>query len=469
MNRIYIKICLILCIVTSSEVKAQDVKLKQITNERLESVRDTLSIKLGNYNIPADSILNDSIPVWPYFMTARLDSTVHNSPYAKGISIGVMVYDHTADSVLYAFNEKRLFKPASTEKLLTSITALKELGGDHNFTSRIYYQGEIKTDTIFFLPDSVRVNLPIEEQVDSLGNPLYRLTQVLHGDIYGVGSYDPMLSGTELNIFADSIQALRIDSICGNIYEDVSHRYNGLLTPFLVNKASSFMPAFRDALKRRNISLSGQIGIASCPTDAILVAERTHQLKHILNRTMKQSDNQYAEAIFHRLGSFSKEVHSIKKMIQLLGYNYEDYIIFDGSGLSHDNRVSPELEIAFLKYAKEQDSIYSILYETLPIAGVDGTLSSRMGDNSAHRNVHAKTGTLNGVITLAGYCKSFNQHDLIFSIMLNDIKSSVTAKALEDELCTIMTHDSTFIPKKKVIIPRTKVRRRTPARKRKKK
>lgn len=469
MNKIYRIICLVLYTLASNSIQAQDVKLKQIINEKIESVRDTISIENKDYGFPSDSLLNDSIVPWPYFMTARLDSAVHFSPYAKGVSIGLMVYDHTADSVLYKFNEKRLFKPASTEKLLTSITALKELGGDYSFNSRIYYNGEIKTDTIFFLPDSVRVNMPVEEQTDSLGNPLYRLARVLHGDIYGVGSYDPMLSGTELNAFADSVQALGIDSICGNIFEDVSKRYNGILTPFLVNKNASFMPAFRDALKRRNISLSGQIGTAVCPTDAILVAEKSNVLKNILYRMMKQSDNQYAEAVYHHVGSLSREVHGIKKMIQLLGYNYGDYIIYDGSGLSHDNRVSPELEISFLKFAKEQDSIYSVLYEVLPIAGVDGTLSSRMGEYPTHKNVRAKTGTLNGVITLAGYCKSYNQHDLIFCIMLNDIKSSVTAKALEDELCTIMTHDATFIPKKKVIIPRTTVRRRTPVRKKKKK
>jgi hypothetical protein len=74
---------------------------------------------------------------------------------------------------------------------------------------------------------------------------------------------------------------------------------------------------------------------------------------------------------------------------------------------------------------------------------------------------------LNGVITLSGYCTSANNHELIFAIMLNDIKSSITAKALEDELCTIMTHDETFIPKKKVIVVKHRpVRRRTAARKR---
>ena len=63
------------------------------------------------------------------------------------------------------------------------------------------------------------------------------------------------------------------------------------------------------------------------------------------------------------------------------------------------------------------------------------------------------------------YLQQYRDNDN--NIMLNDIKSSITAKALEDELCTIMTHDETFIPKKKVIVVKHRpVRRRTAARKR---
>lgn len=292
--------------------------------------------------------------------------------------------------------------------------------------------------------------------------------KVFHGDFYGVGSYDPVFSGTDLNAFADSIVALGMDSIAGNIYEDVSNRYNLSISPFLVNKTGSFASKLRDALKLRNVLFSGLTGTSVCPEDTVLLAEQVHTLKQILNRMMKQSDNQYAEAVFHKIGSLRNyPIHGVRNLIGELSFNPNTYIIADGSGLSHDNKVSPELEIAFLKYARENDSIYNTLYSSLPIAGVDGTLSERMKELPAYRNVRAKTGTLNGVITLSGYCTSANNHELIFAIMLNDIKSSITAKALEDELCTIMTHDETFIPKKKVIVVKHRpVRRRTAARKR---
>jgi D-alanyl-D-alanine carboxypeptidase/D-alanyl-D-alanine-endopeptidase (penicillin-binding protein 4) len=449
---------------------AQDIKPRQLSQEHIEKSLDTISLyKESNVlSIEIDSLSRDSILPWPFYMTARLDTAMRTSPYMKGVTAGVMVYDFTADSVLYRYNEKRLLKPASTEKLLTSITALKELGADHPFYSRLYYTGEVKLDTIYFVPDSIRADIPFEELVDTLGNPLYKFMKVFHGDFYGVGSYDPVFSGTDLNAFADSIVALGMDSIAGNIYEDVSNRYNLSISPFLVNKTGSFASKLRDALKLRNVLFSGLTGTSVCPEDTVLLAEQVHTLKQILNRMMKQSDNQYAEAVFHKIGSLRNyPIHGVRNLIGELSFNPNTYIIADGSGLSHDNKVSPELEIAFLKYARENDSIYNTLYSSLPIAGVDGTLSERMKELPAYRNVRAKTGTLNGVITLSGYCTSANNHELIFAIMLNDIKSSITAKALEDELCTIMTHDETFIPKKKVIVVKHRpVRRRTAARKR---
>ncbi|MBQ2507570.1 MAG: D-alanyl-D-alanine carboxypeptidase/D-alanyl-D-alanine-endopeptidase [Bacteroidaceae bacterium] len=449
---------------------AQDIKPRQLKQEHIEKGLDTISTVVDNnvLSIEIDSLSRDSLLPWPLYMTARLDTAMRTSPYMKGVTAGVMVYDFTADSVLYRFNEKKLLKPASTEKLLTGITALRELGEDYPFHSRLYYTGEVKVDTIYFVPDSIRVDIPFEELVDTLGNPLYKFMKVFHGDIYGIGSYDPVFSGTDLNAFADSIVALGMDSIAGNIYEDVSNRYSITISPFFINKNDSFTSRLKDALKKRNILFSGFTGTSVCPEDTVLLAEQVHTLKQIMNRMMKQSDNQYAEAVYHKVGSLRNyPIHGIKNLINELGFNPDSYIIADGSGLSHDNKVSPELEIAFLKYARENDSIYNTLYSSLPIAGVDGTLSERMKELPAYRNVRAKTGTLNGVITLSGYCTSANNHELIFAIMLNDIKSSVTAKALEDELCTIMTHDETFIPKKKIIVVKHRpVRRRTAARKR---
>ena len=96
---------------------AQDIKPRQLKQEHIEKGLDTISTVVDNnvLSIEIDSLSRDSLLPWPLYMTARLDTAVRTSPYMKGVTAGVMVYDFTADSVLYRFNEKKLLKPASTE------------------------------------------------------------------------------------------------------------------------------------------------------------------------------------------------------------------------------------------------------------------------------------------------------------------------------------------------------------------
>ena len=105
----------------------------------------------------------------------------------------------------------------------------------------------------------------------------------------------------------------------------------------------------------------------------------------------------------------------VNKLITRLKLQPNDYYIADGSGLSLYNYVSPELEVAFLRYAYANDNIYPHLITAMPIAGVDGTLEKRMRSGYAHGNVKAKTGTVTGVSALTGYCTAANGHLLCFS------------------------------------------------------
>ena len=72
----------------------------------------------------------------------RLDSLLQD-PMFETSQVGMMVYDLTADSVCYRYNERQLLRPASTMKLVTAITALDQLGGGYQFHTRLYYTGTI--------------------------------------------------------------------------------------------------------------------------------------------------------------------------------------------------------------------------------------------------------------------------------------------------------------------------------------
>ena len=118
-----------------------------------------------------------------------------------------------------------------------------------------------------------------------------------------------------------------------------------------------------------------------------------------------------------------------------LGLDPINYTIADGSGLSLYNYVSAEMIVALLRHAYQNREIYDHLYPSLPIAGVDGTLEKRMTKGKAFGNVHAKTGTVSGVSTLAGYCQASNGHTLCFAILNQGLIKASDGREYQDRVC----------------------------------
>jgi D-alanyl-D-alanine carboxypeptidase/D-alanyl-D-alanine-endopeptidase (penicillin-binding protein 4) len=88
-----------------------------------------------------------------------------------------------------------------------------------------------------------------------------------------------------------------------------------------------------------------------------------------------------------------------------------------------------------LRYAYQHPDIYQHLRKSLPVAGIDGTLQNRMKKTSAYRRVFAKTGTLTGVTSLAGYAIAPNGHTLAFVIINQNILTPRPARAWQDKVC----------------------------------
>ena len=124
-----------------------------------------------------------------------------------------------------------------------------------------------------------------------------------------------------------------------------------------------------------------------------------------------------------------------RRLIGRLGLDGSRYRLADGSGLSLYNYLSAEVECLLLRYAYRNENIWPHLKPSLPIAGVDGTLKKRMKSSFAHANVMAKTGTLTGIITLAGYCTAANGHTLCFAILNNGIMHAANARRFQDRVC----------------------------------
>ena len=132
---------------------------------------------------------------------------------------------------------------------------------------------------------------------------------------------------------------------------------------------------------------------------------------------------------------------SKKKMeetIRRAGITHSNYRIADGSGLSLYNYQSAEMQVALLKYAYRNSNIFESLYPSLPIAGIDGTLKKRMRKGPCLNNVRAKTGTLTGVSSLAGYLTNRSGHLIAFSIINQGVLRASKAKAFQDAICNIL-------------------------------
>ena len=154
-------------------------------------------------------------------------------------------------------------------------------------------------------------------------------------------------------------------------------------------------------------------------------------MRDILRLLLKPSQNQIAESLLHTLGLERTGVGSadsgaviVRRQLLAWGAEHDGFVVYDGSGMSRHDLVTPETILRTL-VAVQRDSAFSAFYDALPIAGVDGTLRSRMLRTPAAGNMHAKTGTLQFVRTLSGYVTDADGERLVFSILDNHFTAPV--------------------------------------------
>jgi D-alanyl-D-alanine carboxypeptidase/D-alanyl-D-alanine-endopeptidase (penicillin-binding protein 4) len=127
----------------------------------------------------------------------------------------------------------------------------------------------------------------------------------------------------------------------------------------------------------------------------------------------------------------------------------DDVIQTDASGLSRHDLVTPRAVATVLEFAQKQ-SWFGTYYDSLPVAGVDGTLEDRMKGTLAAGHIHAKTGSVEHVRTLSGYAETPGGRRLIFSFLSNNQagKNHETADALTG-LCVAMLEEFNVTPPKR--------------------
>jgi serine-type D-Ala-D-Ala carboxypeptidase/endopeptidase (penicillin-binding protein 4) len=192
---------------------------------------------------------------------------------------------------------------------------------------------------------------------------------------------------------------------------------------------TAFVAALAEALAERGITVDRQTAAWSqnqnTQTDSLFTV-LSAPLKEIMPVMMKPSQNQVAEAFLRTLGLERAGVgtaDSGRRVVerQFAAWNIptDAFIVRDGSGLSRSDLISPEAIVSILE-AMRRSPNFAVFYESLPIAGVDGTIRTRMRDTPAQGNLRAKTGTLSMVRSLSGYVRTADGRLLEFSMLCNN-------------------------------------------------
>ena len=463
-------------------------------------IRTIILSLLLTVSLPAFSIDQDSL-------TERIDQIIYDELPA-GTDIALMVYDLTNDTTIYAYREKIMCRPASVQKVITSVTALSSLGSDYKFKTTLKTQGTIGNDS------------------------------VLSGNLYLVGGLDPALNEHELRSMVNDLKKAGINRIDGTLYADVSimdtmywatgwcwddapASFQPYISPLMVhqgfvgieviptskgqapkvniypennhirvvNKAvtqdNSLGPLsitrdwmnndntiivegnckrrqstdlsvvgsadftfalFRQYLDEAGISY-GKYEWGRCPVMGRELSVVSHDLPSVVKEALKESNNLFAEAMFLQTGriQYPREIKfkDAAKYLQnfvsrKFGMFSASFNIVDGSGLSMYDMCSPQFMVDMLSLIYKDQDLFKIMYKSLPISGVDGTLKTRLGNKTTLNQVHAKTGSVTGSCTLAGYIHTADGRDLAFCIMNEGAIKMPPSRSVQDKICTVL-------------------------------
>jgi serine-type D-Ala-D-Ala carboxypeptidase/endopeptidase (penicillin-binding protein 4) len=163
---------------------------------------------------------------------------------------------------------------------------------------------------------------------------------------------------------------------------------------------------------------------------ALLATHKSPELRDDVVVTNKVSQNLHAELLLHQLGaavardeiergSTAQGARVARAFLEQAGIDKDDFVFFDGSGLSGHDLVAPRATVRLLQYASRQDW-FADWKRSLPVGGEDGSLMERFGKAPLKDHVFAKTGTLGEARALSGYLEGASGRTVIFSIMVGN-------------------------------------------------
>ena len=333
--------------------------------------------------------------------------------------------------------------PASTQKLYVAAASLNLLGPDYRF------------ETI------VRADSNVAGTVQSLTL---------------IGAGDPSFSTANLRSLASAVKAAGINTVAARLTVDDS-RYDrattaqgwkpsfspgesGILNAvmidgnhrndavFLTDPAIANLSKFQQELTRAGVvSTTAVLSRSPAASGSTMVAShRSEALSSLVTTMAKKSNNTYAEMLLKEVGfasgnggSTNGGAATIASHLAQLGVAAPPRIA-DGSGLSSLNRTTAASEVSLLLKA-DSGKQRATFRASLPVACVDGTMKSRLCGTAGSGVVIAKTGTIDNVAALSGYATTATGRKVVFSFLLNGLRSSSTGRvAIDRAILQIITY-----------------------------
>jgi D-alanyl-D-alanine carboxypeptidase/D-alanyl-D-alanine-endopeptidase (penicillin-binding protein 4) len=221
-------------------------------------------------------------------------------------------------------------------------------------------------------------------------------------------------------------------------------------TVAVLNPTLFFAQNVKNALAARGIPVTGEAADIDDVVDSattggeperrLLLTTTSPPLLDIATVLMKVSQNQYAETFLKALGAADGSLgttaagrREAAEIFTSWGIPQDGFVISDGSGLSRYNYTTPAAITAILARLHADPRHREPFIATLPIAGKDGTIASRMRRSLAEGNAVAKTGSIANTRALSGYVKTGDGETLAFSIIANDfVAASATVTWIAD-------------------------------------
>jgi len=207
---------------------------------------------------------------------------------------------------------------------------------------------------------------------------------------------------------------------------------------------------FRAILREQGVEVTGTARTGRVPQGATQVAEhRSPPMPEILSLLNKPSDNLIAESLLKTLGAVRKNEGTARagtnverEYLKRIGVDPEILVLADGSGLSRHNNVTPASIIAILQYMWTHPNRNSFI-ESLPVAGVDGSLRRRMLNTPAAGKVMAKTGYVGKARSLSGYVTARDGEVYAFSMIMNHYNGTTAdVNAIQDRILAAIAASS---------------------------